>query len=65
MEKFIPHIHTCEVKLCKPNSWANYCPLSGKLSETEDECEQCIHFVMINFDPDNPLCMKDVVRANS
>jgi len=64
MDKFIPHIHTCELKLCKPHSWAEHCPLKGNLSETQDECEQCIHYVMINFDPDNPMCMKEVVRAS-
>ena len=64
MGKFMPHIHTCEIKLCKPFTWAEHCPLNGRLSETEDECEQCIHFVVINFDQDNPLCMKEVLRVN-
>ena len=63
MDQFIPHIHTCEIKLCKPLSWAAYCPLKGSLSQTQDECEQCIHFVTIRFDPENPLCMKEVMRA--
>ena len=64
MERFIPHIHTCEVKLCKPQLWAEYCPLRGNLSETQDECEECIHFVTVNFDVDNPLHITEVIRVN-
>ena len=63
MEQYIPHMHTCEIKLCKPNTWTDYCPLKGELSETQDECEACIHFVTINFDADAPLCMREIVRA--
>lgn len=64
MEQFIPHIHTCEVKLCRPKTWEEYCPLEGNLSETQDECEDCPHFITIDFDPDNPLCMREIVRIN-
>jgi hypothetical protein len=63
MERFIPHIHTCEIKLCRPNTWAECCPLHGNLSETQDECEDCIHFITIDFDPDNELCIMGIVRA--
>ena len=64
MERYIPHMHTCEVKLCKPSTWAEHCPLNGDLSETQDECEECIHFITIDFDPDNPLCMREIIRGN-
>ena len=63
MLTIVPHIHTCEVKLCRLNTWAENCPLKGKLSDTEDECEHCDHFVTIDFDPDNPMCMTNVIRA--
>ena len=65
MEPFVPHTHTCEVKLCKPTSWESYCPLKGVLSETEDECELCEHFITINFYPQNPLCIKEIERVNA
>jgi hypothetical protein len=64
MEMIIPHIHTCEIKLCKPKTWNEYCPLRGCLSESEDECEACVHFVTIDFDPENPLRMKEIIRMN-
>ena len=64
MDKYIPHMHTCEVKLCKPHTWTEHCPLGGKLSETQDECEQCEYYVTINFDPDSPMRMKEVVHVN-
>jgi hypothetical protein len=61
-EKFIPHRHTCELKLLYPGSWQEHCPLGGNLTETEDECEECLHFITINFDPNNPLCIRDIIR---
>ena len=61
-EKFIPHKHICELKLCYPQSWKQYCPLKGVLTETQDECEECMHFITVNFDPNNPLCIRDIVR---
>jgi hypothetical protein len=64
MELYIPHLHTCEIKLCRPNSWKKHCPLGGNLSETEDECEQCTHFVTIDFDPNDELCMREIIRQN-
>ena len=65
MSEFIPHIHTCEVRLCHPQTWKENCPLYGQLSETEDECESCLHFITINFDSGNPLCIVGIMRANS
>ena len=62
MERFIPHMHVCELRLCRPGAWKSYCPLGGELSESEDECEECVHFVTIDFDPDNPLRMKEIIR---
>ena len=64
MERYIPHTHTCEIKLCRPMTWAENCPLKGDLSETQDECETCNHFVTVNFDPDNPLCIDNIIRMN-
>jgi len=60
--KFIPHIHRCEVKLCYPESWKEKCLLKGDLTETEDECEQCKHFITINFDPDSPTMITGIIR---
>ena len=62
MGNFIPHIHTCEIKLCFPASWQEKCVLKGKLSETEDECEQCSHFITVNFDPDSPTVITGIIR---
>ena len=62
MDNYIPHIHTCEIKLCRSGSWKKYCPLNGELSETQDECEDCVHFVTINFDADNPLQIIEIIR---
>ena len=39
------------------------CPLQGKLSETEDECEDCDHFITVNFDPDSPTKITGIIRA--
>ena len=65
MTKFIPHIHTCEIKLCFPSSWKEKCILKGMLSETEDECEQCKHFITVNFDPDSPTTITGIIRDDS
>jgi len=65
MNQFIPHMHTCEVKLCRPGTWADYCPLRGELSETQDECEECKHFVVIEFNPENHLSIQQVVHVNT
>jgi hypothetical protein len=65
MERFIPHTHTCEVKMCYHITWREYCPYHSNLSETEDECEQCAHFVTVEFNPDNPLCIDKVVHMNA
>ena len=65
MSTFIPHIHTCEVKLCHPMTWVEKCPLHGQLSESEDECEQCKHFIMINFDTDSSTMITDIIRNDS
>ena len=62
MERFIPHKHTCEIKLCFPTSWEEKCPLNGNLSESEDECEECSHFVTVNFDPDEPTKITGIIR---
>jgi len=62
MEKFIPHKHICEIKLCFPSSWEGKCPLNGNLSVSEDECEQCGHFITINFDPDEPYKIIGIIR---
>jgi hypothetical protein len=64
MDKIIPHIHTCEVKLCRPGTWKEFCPLRGELSETEDECERCQHFVIVDFKPDNDLMIDKVTHVN-
>lgn len=63
-ERLIPHIHRCELELCRPKRWQEDCPVLGKLSETEEECDSCKHFVIIDFDPDNPLCMTKIIRNN-
>ena len=60
----IPHKHLCELKLFYPNTWEDNCPLNGELSETQDECEECLHFITVNFSPDNPLCITGVIRAD-
>ena len=65
MSGFTPHIHTCEVKLCHPSSWEEHCPRMGNLSDTEDECENCHHFVIVEFLPDNPVYINRVVHVNS
>ena len=62
MEKFIPHIHTCEIKMCYPHSWKEKCVLKGILSESEDECEECRHFITVNFDPDQPTTITGIIR---
>jgi len=62
MERFIPHKHICEIKLCYPSSWEEKCPLNGNLSESEDECEQCNHFITISFDPDEPVKITGIIR---
>jgi len=62
MEKYIPHRHVCEVRLFRPHSWEVKCPLLGKLSESEDECEECIHFITVNFSPDNELMVSSIIR---
>ena len=62
MEPFIPHKHTCEIKLCFPLSWEEKCPLKGKLSKTEDECELCSHFITINFDQNEPTKITGIIR---
>jgi len=65
MHTFIPHIHTCEVKLIHPDTWKNYCPRMGNLTETQDECENCQHFIMIEFKRENPLNIDRVVHVNA
>jgi hypothetical protein len=62
MERFIPHMHTCEIKLCFPSSWKEKCILHGNLSESEDECELCGHFITVNFDPDVPTMITGIIR---
>ena len=61
-KQFIPHKHICELKLFYRDTWKDFCPLKGNLSESEDECEECMHFITINFDPNNPLCIRDIIR---
>ena len=63
MERYTPHKHTCEVKLCFSATWKDKCPLNGILSETEDECEQCDHFITVNFDQDSPTKITGIIRA--
>jgi len=46
-------------------TWVEKCPLHGQLFESKDECEMCLHFVTINFDPENPLCMIEIMRTNT
>jgi hypothetical protein len=65
MEKFIPHIHKCEIKLCFPNKWKDMCILKGALTESEDECEQCKHFITLNFDPEQPIMITGIIRENT
>ena len=62
MERFIPHMHTCEVKLCFHQTWRDKCPLHGELTETEDECEACPHFITVNCDPKDPAKITGIVR---
>jgi hypothetical protein len=61
---FIPHKHTCEIKLCHPATWKNNCPLRGNLTETEDECESCKHFVIVEFNPENPVYIEKIIHVN-
>ena len=65
MYEFIPHMHTCEIKLCHPATWKEHCPRMGNLSDTEDECESCQHFVIIEFLPDNPVRIDRVLHVNA
>ena len=62
MQHFIPHKHICEIKLFQPEAWKDSCPFGGDLSESQDECDDCIHFITVDFDPDNPLCIKEIIR---
>ena len=62
MKKFIPHLHKCEIRLCFPNSWKEKCVLNGNLTESEDECEECEHFITVNFDPDRPTTITGIIR---
>ncbi|MCL1844663.1 MAG: hypothetical protein FWF77_02035 [Defluviitaleaceae bacterium] len=64
MPEFTPHRHVCEIKLCNPETWKEHCPRMGNLSETEDECENCPHFVVIEFKRDNPVSIDRVVHVN-
>jgi hypothetical protein len=64
MFEFTPHRHTCEIKLCNPDTWKEHCLRMGNLSDTEDECESCKHFVIIEFNVDNPLRIERVVHVN-
>jgi len=63
--KLIPHIHRCEIKLCYPGLWKEKCILKGNLSESEDECEQCKHFIVINFDSESSTMITDIIRNDS
>lgn len=65
MEKFVPHKHTCEIKLFYPSTWKEKCVLGGVLSESENECEQCQHFITVNFDPDSPMRITGIIRDDS
>jgi len=60
----IPHKHACEIQLFYPQTWQRHCPLKGELSESQDECEECMHFITINFDPNHPLRITDIIRAD-
>jgi len=64
MSNFIPHIHMCEVKMCHPINWSTYCPLQGQLSESADECEDCKHFVIVEFSDNECLSINNVVHVN-
>jgi len=65
MDRFIPHTHVCEIKLCHPSTWKEYCLLKGDLSETQDECENCKHFVIVEFSLENPLAIDKVIHVNT
>lgn len=45
---FMPHTHKCELKLLD-KSLKKYCPVKGRISEDEHECDYCEHFIVINF----------------
>ena len=64
MKGFIPHKHVCEVKLCYPTAWKEYCPRMGNLTDEENECETCPHFVTIEFMPENPLHINKIIHVN-
>jgi hypothetical protein len=64
MQEFIPHLHKCEIKMCFPSTWEEKCVFKGKLSESEDECEQCTHFITVNFDPNQPTIITGIIRAD-
>jgi hypothetical protein len=65
LKKFIPHKHTCEIKMCNPTTWKEHCPRMGNLTETEDECESCQHFVTVEFSPNNHVMIDRVVHVNA
>ena len=64
MSDFIPHIHTCEVKMCHPINWSTFYPLQESLSESADECEDCKHFVIVEFAEKECLSINNVVHVN-
>jgi len=58
--KLLKCSHVCEIKLCHPTTWKEYCLLKGELSETQGECESCKHFVIMEFSLENPLAITNV-----
>ncbi len=61
----IPHIHECELKMVKGRSWRRYCPFKGKLSESEEECDRCNHFIIVEFEDDCMTTIKGIDRGNA
>jgi hypothetical protein len=47
--KFQNHSHLCELKWVKGKSWKKFCPFLGKLSWSEEECDDCAHMLIVNL----------------
>jgi hypothetical protein len=62
MNNFKNHEHRCEIKLLKIKQWQKFCPMYGKLSEDESECDTCIHMIRIYFKDDSNTIIDRIER---
>jgi len=60
-EKWIPHQHHCEIKLLQKYRLKELCPVRGKLSKDEHECDYCKHMIIIDF-YDDGVRVKNIER---